>query len=90
MKLALTEENPVIKTYEVSEWARLIDCELPSNVSLQLLESLHERWTYLLKNLTAIQFKRISILTVVKCELNKVSHFTHGMVIIIWHIFNKL
>lgn len=58
MKLALTEENPVVKTDEESEWAKLIDYELPIKVSLQLLESLHERWTYLLKNLTATQLHR--------------------------------
>jgi uncharacterized damage-inducible protein DinB len=58
MKLALTEDNPVVKTYEESEWAKLIDYELPIRVSLQLLESLHERWTYLLKNLTATQLQR--------------------------------
>ena len=48
MKLALTEENPVVKTYEESEWAKLTDYDQPVKVSLQLLESLHERWTYLL------------------------------------------
>jgi len=58
MKLALTEENPMVKTYEESEWTKLTDYELPIKVSLQLLESLHERWTYLLENLTATQLKR--------------------------------
>lgn len=58
MKLALTEENPVVKTYEESEWAKLTDYEMPVKVSLQLLESLHERWTYLLENLTATQLQR--------------------------------
>ncbi len=28
MKLALTEENPVVKTYEESEWAKLPDYDL--------------------------------------------------------------
>ncbi|MGN7402424.1 YfiT family bacillithiol transferase [Cytobacillus praedii] len=58
MKSALTEENPVVKTYEESEWAKLTDYEMPVKVSLQLLESLHERWTYLLENLTATQLQR--------------------------------
>ena len=58
MKLALTEENPVVKTYEESEWAKLTDYELPVQASLQLLESLHERWTYLLGNLTKKQLQR--------------------------------
>ncbi|MGZ9819684.1 YfiT family bacillithiol transferase [Peribacillus simplex] len=57
MKLALTKENPVVKTYEESEWAKLTDYDLPVKVSLQLLESLHERWTYLLENLTAPQLQ---------------------------------
>lgn len=59
MKLALTEENPLVKTYEESEWAKLIDYDLNIKVSLQLLDNLHERWTYLLKNLTATQLQRI-------------------------------
>jgi len=58
IKLALTEENPVVKTYEESEWAGLTDYNLPVKVSLQLLKSLHERWTYLLENLTDTQLKR--------------------------------
>lgn len=49
MKLALTEENR----------AKLIDYDLNIKVSLQLLDNLHERWTYLLKNLTDTQLQRI-------------------------------
>ena len=58
MKLALTEENPLVKTYEESEWAKLVDYNSPLNVSVQLIESLHSRWTSLLRNLTATQLKR--------------------------------
>lgn len=47
----------MVKTYEESEWAKLTDYDLPVKVSLQLLESLHERWTYLLENLTAPQLQ---------------------------------
>ena len=58
MKLALTEANPFVKTYEESEWAKLKDYDLPIKVSLQLLESLHEHWIILLKNLTIDQLQR--------------------------------
>ncbi|QPQ31266.1 YfiT family bacillithiol transferase [Lysinibacillus sp. JNUCC 51] len=58
MKLALTEENPLVKTYEESEWAKLTDYNLPIKVSLQLLESLHEQRINLLKNLTTSQLQR--------------------------------
>lgn len=51
-KLALTENVPSIKPYEESLWAELPDNQLSPLVSLQLLEALHTRWVYLLKNLT--------------------------------------
>ena len=88
MKLALTEESPVVKTYEESEWAKLTDYELPVQASLKLLESLHERWAYLLGNLTKKQLQRTYQYPDGKCGLSKVLHFTHGMVIIILNIFN--
>src|SRR3954462_5110504 len=45
LKLALTEENPTIKPYEESEWAKTGDVKTtPIDVSLTLLESLHARW----------------------------------------------
>jgi uncharacterized damage-inducible protein DinB len=58
-KLALTEDNPDIKTYEEHLWAELKDSsETPISVSLNLLESLHKRWVILLKSLSGEQFKR--------------------------------
>lgn len=58
-KLALTEDNPKIKTYEEHLWAELKDTiETPVDVSLNLLESLHQRWTILLRSLTDEQFQR--------------------------------
>lgn len=51
-KLALTEENPTIKTYDEKKWAELSDtANLPCNVSLTLLHALHLRWHELLKNM---------------------------------------
>ncbi len=58
-KLALTEDNPSIKTYEEHLWAELNDSfETPIDVSLNLLDSLHKRWVVLLKSLSDEQFKR--------------------------------
>ena len=52
-KLALTEENPLIKPYEQAQWAELEDSSVtPVSVSLLLLENLHKRWVILLKSLT--------------------------------------
>lgn len=52
-KLALTEETPVIKTYDEAKWAELSDYNLPIEISLSLLDALHRRWTNLLRNLNS-------------------------------------
>ena len=45
MKLAVTEDTPVIKTYEESRWAELPEAKsAPVAISLDLLASLHRRW----------------------------------------------
>lgn len=58
-KLALTEDEPTIKTYAEDRWAELADTKAtPVEVSLTLLDSLHDRWVRLLRSLTAEQWKR--------------------------------
>jgi hypothetical protein len=58
-KLALTEGQPVIKTYEEDLWAELKDTFLtPVTVSLDLLELLHKRWVVLLKSLEPEDLER--------------------------------
>lgn len=58
-KLALTEETPTIKPYDEARWAELEDTRiLPLEVSLRLLEALHERWVALLRSLSAEQYRR--------------------------------
>jgi DinB superfamily len=52
IKLALTEEKPVVKTYEEAEWAMLPDYNMPVEVSLQILEALHARWVLVLRGLS--------------------------------------
>jgi uncharacterized damage-inducible protein DinB len=57
-KLALTENNPTIKPYDEGAWANLPDSKLPLEVSLKLLESVHERWVVILKNMTEADFEK--------------------------------
>jgi hypothetical protein len=57
-KLALTENEPTIKTYEESLWANLADAKLPVEPSLVLLETLHTRWVALMKSLSDSEWKR--------------------------------
>ena len=59
LRLALTEEQPTIKPYDENAWAKLPDVgQTPLEVSLTLLDSLHSRWTVLLRSLSESQFKR--------------------------------
>lgn len=58
-KLALTETEPTIKTYEEASWADLADSrETPIDVSLALLEALHVRWAVLLRSVRSGDFAR--------------------------------
>ncbi len=58
-KLALTEDEPVIKPYDEAAWAMLIDtAETPVSTSLVMLEALHVRWVTLMRGLTEQQWGR--------------------------------
>jgi hypothetical protein len=58
-RLALTEDEPTIKPYDEERWAGLVDARTaPVEVSLALLESLHERWVLLLRSLTPADWQR--------------------------------
>ncbi len=57
-KLALTETQSVIRPYLEHKWAQLTDSiENDISASLQLIESVHQKWHLLLKNLTANQLE---------------------------------
>ena len=68
-KLALTEDQPTIKTYDEALWAETTDVtNVPVEISLKLIDGLHERWFILLTSLTDEAFAR---------QLN---HPEHGLV----------
>ena len=58
-KLALTEDEPTIKPYDQEKWAELPDSQqVPIDVSLDLLDSLHQRWVALLRSMDTADFNR--------------------------------
>jgi len=58
-KLALTEDQPSIKTYREEVWAELIDARTaPVEHSLSLLDALHFRWVMLLRSLSEADLQR--------------------------------
>ncbi len=58
-KLALTEENVTVKSYEEQLWAELNDVQnIPVNVSITLLHALHARLYAAIKDLSHKQWNR--------------------------------
>jgi uncharacterized damage-inducible protein DinB len=58
-RLGLTEDNPTIKPYDEKAWAELPDVRhLPIDVSLRLLENVHERLVHLLQAVQPSLFAR--------------------------------
>jgi hypothetical protein len=58
LKLALTEDKPVIKPYQEDKWAELPDSKLPVEVSLQLMEAIHSRWVSILITLSPSELEK--------------------------------
>jgi hypothetical protein len=80
-KLALTEDDPTIRPYEQQLWAELDDTKsTPIEVSLTLLDSLHDRWVRLLRSLTAKDWRR----TFRHPELGDVS-LDRNLALYAWH-----
>lgn len=56
---ALTEDTPTIKAYNETEWAELPDAKnAPIKFSLNLLKSVHARWTLLMERMSEKEFGR--------------------------------
>lgn len=60
-RLALTEDRPTIKPYDEGEWAKLADMKLDPQVSVQILDGLHQRWHAMLLAMRDSDFTREAI-----------------------------
>ena len=59
IKWALTENNPVIKAYDETLWSDLPDSKMmPIESSLNLLQALHYRLTYIMKSLSELDLEK--------------------------------
>lgn len=59
LKLSLTEDGPTIRPYEEALWAELIDStQNDLSYSLSLLEALHVKWVFVLRNMESSDFNR--------------------------------
>ncbi len=58
VKLALTEENPVIKPYLQDRWVQLPDGSMEPAAALMILKGVHHRWATILQHLTESSWER--------------------------------
>jgi uncharacterized damage-inducible protein DinB len=59
LKLALTEDRPTVKTYDQELWAETPDAKsAPAELSLALVEGLHQRWVIALRQMSVADFAR--------------------------------
>lgn len=80
-KLALTEDRPTIKPYDQAAWAELPDARSePVEISLDILDSVHHRWTILLRTLDEDGWQR----TFMHPEIGEVSLETN-LQLYAWH-----
>ena len=72
-RLALTEQEPAVKSYDEAKWAELEDSrrEDPAT-SLQILDGLHQRWRTLLESLKEADWTRTA------------RHPDHGVISLDW------
>lgn len=61
-RFALTEPSPVIHPYDEAAWAELPDAKTaPVEVSLALLDALHNRWMILLRSLDTVSLAKVFV-----------------------------
>ncbi len=59
LRMALTEDDPLIKPYREEKWAELLDARTePAEVSLALLETLHSRMVTLMRAIPPADWQR--------------------------------
>jgi hypothetical protein len=59
MKLAMTEDQPTVKTYEEGRWADLPEAKTGAvAMSIDLLDALHRRWVAFLRALPERDFRK--------------------------------
>ena len=58
MKLVLTEDMPLLKSYEQEQWAKLSDVSMSLESSLLILRGLHARWVVFLKSIPSDAWSR--------------------------------
>jgi DinB superfamily len=81
-KLALTEDQPIIRPYDEVSWAELPDGKsAPIDISVDLIRSLHQRWSLVLQQMDAEQWQR----TFFHPGMNRIWSLEYAVAMYAWH-----
>ncbi|MCZ0070892.1 bacillithiol transferase BstA [Bacillus sonorensis] len=81
-KLALTEDVPLIRTFDEQNWAGLTDSlTFAPNLSIELLESLHNRWAALFEALQEADYQKAYLHPDSREEIS----LHHALSLYVWH-----
>jgi hypothetical protein len=81
-KLTLTEDAPTIKPYDQDLWANMEDGKnAPIEISLSIIEKIHQRWVILLRTLSAADLQR----KYVHPEYNREFKLNELLALYAWH-----
>jgi hypothetical protein len=82
VKLALTEDKPVIKPYDQDAWAGLEDAKTAAiGSSLKMVEAIHERWAIILRSMKGSDFNK----TYIHPEYNREFRIDEFIALYAWH-----
>ena len=86
-KWTLTEDKPTIKTYDQNAWSSLPDAlEGPIDLSLDLLETTHKSWVWVLEHMKEDEWKK----EFVHPEWNKQFNLEVNLALYSWHCDHHL
>jgi hypothetical protein len=81
-KLALTEDEPIVKPYDEAAWAKLPDVHAASiESSLVLLAALHQRWVVLMRGMSEADWQR----TYIQPEFGVTRTLDRTLALYAWH-----
>lgn len=85
-KLALTEDTPTITAYDQAAWATMPDIALNPEVSLSILEGIHQRWVAVMQNLPSEAWQREFL----HPEFEKPVRLDQALAMYAWHCRHHL
>lgn len=85
-RLALTEDSPTITPFNEALWAELDDAaHMPVDVSLKLLDALHQRWIRLIRSLDDAQLE-----AVYRHPINGDVRLKKALQLFVWHGYHHM